>query len=129
MGIIPVTSEEIKKFNKIAIEQTGGELGIVNHSVSQDCSDLLTNQFFGVEQYVGVFRKAAALMECISLRHGFLDGNKRTALIAVEEFLFRNGWIFSPDTKTTEISIKTAKGELTIEELEIWLKNFSKPKI
>jgi death on curing protein len=128
MGIIPITSEEIKKFNKIAIEQTGGELGIVNESVSQDCSDLLTNQFFGLEQHVGVFRKAAALMDCISLRHGFLDGNKRTALLAVEEFLFRNGWIFLPDTKTIEISIKTAKGEVTLDELETWIRSCSKPK-
>ncbi len=39
-----------------------------------------------------VSRKAAALLHSLALNHGFLDGNKRTALLVLSVFLDRSGY-------------------------------------
>jgi death-on-curing protein len=127
LGVIPITSDEIRSLNRIAIHQSGGELGVLSQTILQNCADLITNEFFGLEQQKGLFRKAAALMECISLGHAFLDGNKRTALLAVDEFLDRNGFMFIPDDLTVDVSMKAARGEMSIADLETWLRKCSKP--
>jgi len=127
LRVVPITLDEIRRLNQTAIDQTGGEAGVLNHSTLQNCADLITNEFYGIEQHTGLFTKAAALMECISLGHAFVDGNKRTALLAVDEFLDRNGFMFIPNNMTVDISIKTAKGELSIKELETWIRNCSRP--
>lgn len=129
VGLLPITADEVRRLNTVAIEQSGGELGVLNQSNIENCCDLITNVFYGIEQHIGLLRKAAALMECISLGHAFLDGNKRTALLAVDEFLFRNGWIFIPDNKTIDISIRTARGEVSIDKLEAWIQSCSKPTL
>ncbi len=47
---------------------------------------------FGQELHATVWDKAAALLFSLIKNHPFYDGNKRIALLAVEEFLQRNGW-------------------------------------
>lgn len=46
--------------------------------------------------YVGYYRridrKAAALIESLSRNHGFVDGNKRTAFLIVDLFIYRSGY-------------------------------------
>lgn len=46
--------------------------------------------------YSGYYRfmhqKAAALLESLALNHGFVDGNKRTALLAVDLLIRRSGY-------------------------------------
>jgi death-on-curing protein len=40
---------------------------------------------------------AAAYAHGPARNHPFMDGNKRTALLAIRAFLFRNGYVFDPD--------------------------------
>lgn len=56
--------------------------------------------------YRPIYRKAAALTESLARNHGFVDGNKRTALLTLTLFLDRSGYGFAG-----------ARGELN-EELE-----------
>jgi death on curing protein len=46
---------------------------------------------FGEDAYPSIWEKAAALMQSLACNHGFVDGNKRTAWIAVTAFLDANG--------------------------------------
>lgn len=46
---------------------------------------------FGEDAYPSIWEKAAALMQSIACNHGFVDGNKRTAWIAMTAFLDANG--------------------------------------
>jgi len=46
---------------------------------------------FGVEAYTDIWEKAAALMHSLIANHPFVDGNKRTGLVATLAFLDRNG--------------------------------------
>ncbi|MDE2227921.1 MAG: type II toxin-antitoxin system death-on-curing family toxin [Alphaproteobacteria bacterium] len=42
--------------------------------------------------YRSIARKAAALTHSLALNHGFIDGNKRTALYVVNLFLRKSGY-------------------------------------
>lgn len=46
---------------------------------------------FEDDAYPTVWEKAAALMHSLARNHAFVDGNKRTALVATLLFLSRNG--------------------------------------
>lgn len=46
---------------------------------------------FGEAQFPTLVDKAAALLHSLAYHHLFADGNKRTAAVAVAEFLGRNG--------------------------------------
>lgn len=47
---------------------------------------------FGHELYPNVWLKAAFILQKITKKHIFVDGNKRTALVATTFFLFKNGY-------------------------------------
>jgi death on curing protein len=46
---------------------------------------------FGEDAYPSIWEKAAALLQSLACNHAFLDGNKRTAWMAVAAFLGANG--------------------------------------
>ncbi len=81
MSVVPVSYEELVFLNEFVVSQTsqtGGEDGVLNESNIRNCCDLPTNNIFGQEQFEGIMKKAAALLECISRSHGFINANKRT---------------------------------------------------
>jgi len=47
---------------------------------------------FGVDAYPDLASKAAALLHSLVLNHAFVDGNKRTAVLATLVFLDLNGY-------------------------------------
>ena len=48
---------------------------------------------FGVDAYPTILEKAIALFHSLNSNHPFHDGNKRTAIIALDDFLVANGYI------------------------------------
>ncbi|MBB0242847.1 toxin [Streptomyces alkaliphilus] len=46
---------------------------------------------FGAELYPGLYDKAAALLHSVARNHALIDGNKRTAWLAMRVFLRLNG--------------------------------------
>lgn len=50
---------------------------------------------FGRELYPTVWLKAAFILQKITKKHIFADGNKRTAIVAAAFFLFKNGYELS----------------------------------
>lgn len=50
-------------------------------------------KIFGKELYPTIWQKAAFIMQKITKKHLFADGNKRTALLATLVFLDKNGYI------------------------------------
>ena len=71
---------------------------------------------------------AAAYAYGIAKNHPFLDGNKRTAYVAMELFLMKNGMILtSSDEDSVLTFLKLAAGEIPEEELASWIKQNSVP--
>lgn len=68
------------------------------------------------------FRLAAAYAHAIARNHPFLDGNKRTALLAIRAFLFLNGVHFNPgEVETVTMMEGLAAGEVNAEQLSTWI--------
>ena len=83
--------------------------------------------------YRPIYRKAAALVHSVATNHGFVDGNKRTALILLELFLERSGFEVretstSPDSDDIEhLILDMTTRFLTFEEVTYWLKMRIRP--
>jgi death-on-curing protein len=77
---------------------------------------------FGEEQFPSMLEKAAVVFHSLAAHHVFVDGNKRTATVAVRRFLEENG--FTPKWEASEMeafALKVAKHEAEIDEIAAWL--------
>ena len=67
---------------------------------------------------------AAAYAYGIARNHPFIDGNKRTALIAARTFLLLNGVILEAGQDEKFLTFQSlAAGSLTEDELADWIRN------
>jgi death-on-curing protein len=66
---------------------------------------------------------AAAYGYGISRNHAFIDGNKRTALVATELFLQLNGWrLVVDDADCVLTMLAVATGDITEDAFADWLR-------
>jgi death-on-curing protein len=66
---------------------------------------------------------AAAYGFGLARNHPFVDGNKRTAFVAVELFLALNGWdLVADDAQCVMTMLALAAGDLSEEEFAQWLR-------
>jgi death on curing protein len=64
---------------------------------------------FGADAYPALLEKAVALFHSLIANHPFLNGNKRTAVIAFDIFLMANGYfLFLSDSAMYTIAQRTA---------------------
>jgi death on curing protein len=78
---------------------------------------------FGEEQFPTLYDKAAALLQSLAYHHLFVDGNKRTAIRAVEMFLEANG--LHPTWQMREeydFVLRVAQAQVEIPEISEWIK-------
>jgi death on curing protein len=69
---------------------------------------------------------AAAYGYGLAKNHPFVDGNKRTAFVAVELFLELNGWsLTASDADCVLTMLNVAAGELTEEQFADWIRRHS----
>ena len=65
---------------------------------------------------------AAAYLFHIVANHAFVDGNKRTAFLAMLVFLEQNGHDIAPlENDAVEAMVAVAKGEWDVDRLARWL--------
>lgn len=77
---------------------------------------------FGEEQFPTVIDKAAALLHSLAYHHLFIDGNKRTAVRAVEIFLERSGYRVTWDMgEQYNFVLEVAQGQHDVEAVAAWL--------
>ena len=64
----------------------------------------------------------------LARNHPFVDGNKRTAFVAVELFLALNGYeLMADDVDCVVTMLKLAAGELGEPEFAAWVRGNSRP--
>ena len=70
---------------------------------------------------------AAAYAFGIARNHPFIDGNKRTALVASFTFLYVNGFaVTSAQEENVRTFLKLAAGDLTEDDLAAWFRKYAK---
>ena len=101
----------------------GGTPEILNRS---DIESAIARPYHGYHRRI--HEKAAALVYAIVSNHGFVDGNKRTAVYLVELLAVRSGYRLAvEDLVLADIMIAVARGELDYEELATWFKGRLEP--
>ena len=73
-------------------------------------------QWAAIYEEADLIRQCAVLTIGISDAQAFVDGNKRTAPVAAEEFLYRNGWEFLGDELEWAERLKTTSETPTREK-------------
>jgi death-on-curing protein len=72
---------------------------------------------------------AASLAHGIARNHPFIDGNKRTAYVAMESFLIMNGIDLTADDATATVAmLDLAAGAMSEEEFAAWLRDHTTPR-
>lgn len=84
------------------------DFGLLDSGVARPQSAI-----FGREAYPDLWEKAAALMHSLITSHPFVDGNKRTALVATLAFLDLNGVACEPldEEAAYELTVGIAAGK------------------
>ena len=72
---------------------------------------------------------AACYAIAIARNHPFIDGNKRTAYVALETFLALNGFAFvATDEASTLTMLSMAAGDLEDAEFTAWVRRHAVPQ-
>ena len=79
----------------------------------------------GQDAYPDVHAKAAAMMQSLIRNHPFIDGNKRTALLAVIVLYGMNGYAFIvEDGDLVALCLDIAEGLISLDQVAAQLKNY-----
>lgn len=104
------------------IAETGGAAGVRDVGLLDSALARPLNRF-AYEGVVDVTELAATYAVAIASNHPFIDGNKRSAFMALGLFLEDNGYqlVAEPD-EATDAMMAVARGETSIEALTGWLR-------
>ena len=115
--------------NAAAVGETGGATGIRDASALEAVVARPCAGYGGEELFPTPFDKAAAIMESVIQRHPFVDGNKRTGLLAGAALLYLAGYDFAaPRDQMVEVPVRVAEHKITLEELSRWFEKYARQK-
>jgi len=101
------------------LAEHGGGTGIRDQGLLESALARSRNLFAYGE--ASLAKLAAAYAFGIARNHPFVDGNKRTALVAAEGFLGLNGFdLAATDVEAVSVFLSLAAGEMTEEQLAAW---------
>ncbi|MDN5212991.1 type II toxin-antitoxin system death-on-curing family toxin [Fulvivirgaceae bacterium BMA12] len=119
--------EEVLKIHNFLIDEFGGSHGLRDQALLESALSRPFATFSGEELYKTPVEKSAAIFESIVKNHPFQDGNKRIAYVMLRLVLMHSGLdIVSNEEEKYEFVIKTASGELTIEQVKKWINDHLK---
>ena len=104
------------------IAETGGAAGIRDVGLLDSALARPLNRF-AYEGVVDVIELAATYAVAIASNHPFIDGNKRSAFMALGLFLEANGFqLVAEPNEATDAMMAVARGETSIGALTVWLR-------
>jgi death-on-curing protein len=115
--------DDLELIHMQIIDASGGSHSTRDRGRLEAAAATQNQAVFGEELYKTVHEKAAALARGIIADHPFVDGNKRTGIMAALIFLERNG----AETKVGDKTLEDFAVEIAIKKLDVpaiteWLK-------
>lgn len=118
---------EVLFFHTVSIEEYGGSEGVRDREGLLAAIERPWQASFGREPFPSPFEKAAALMESISRRHPFVDGNKRTATASGSYLLSTFGLEVEAEQQELEVfAVSVAEGDMKTKNIVLWFANHSR---
>ncbi|MCC6008256.1 MAG: type II toxin-antitoxin system death-on-curing family toxin [Rhodobacteraceae bacterium] len=112
-----VTLQDVIDAHETALSYGGGRRGVISRDVILSAIG---------RPYSGYYRtidaKAAALLESLVRNHGFVDANKRTALIVTNLMIERSGYILlvPRSERIDNMVVNVAEGRLDVQSIRGW---------
>ncbi len=105
------------------LQRFGGLYGVRDEGVINSALACARNQWAYQDQ-ADLAALAAAYGYGLARGHGYLDGNKRVAFVAMAVFLEINGWnLEAPESEVVRVMVAVAAGELSEVDLVVWVRN------
>jgi len=119
-----LTADDVQAFNAVFIGPNGLiDFGRLDAAVVRPQSTA-----FGEDAFPTIHEKAAALLHGIARNHAFIDGNKRTALSAMDVFYRINGYVITADQgDLVALTVDAAEGQLDVAGIAGRLKDWAVP--
>ncbi|HQB28406.1 MAG TPA: type II toxin-antitoxin system death-on-curing family toxin [Paludibacter sp.] len=122
-----ISSFELLLIHEKVITETGGNKGVLNFGNLKAAVSRPFTAFGDQEVFPSLTAKIAAQIHTISSYHPFVDGNKRTALVAADVCLSLNGHRLAASDDLESFFWSIARGERSVEDIELWVKKQGKP--
>jgi death on curing protein len=122
MKLISITLAELLKIHTVLIRETGGSDGVRDQVLLESALTLPYATFGGEELYTSIAEKTAAMGYSLLKNHGFIDGNKRIAVAAMDVFLLTNGYSLNIATDDAErMILDAAASVVSREQFSAWV--------
>jgi death on curing protein len=122
-----ITLEELVVIHTRVIHETGGSHGVLHPGALETALARPFTSFGGTDLFGDLWSKVAALIHSLIAFHPFVDGNKRTALVAADVCLRLNGYRLVPSGEVEPFFWSVARGERSVEEITAWIQLRSEP--
>ncbi len=114
-----LTVEEVLEINAQVI---GGKHVLRDRGLLESAVARPQASAFGTDAYPDLAAKAAVLLHSLVLNHPFVDGNKRTAVLAALVFLDLNGYTVRWDQREAlDFMLRLAQHQIELEDVIVFL--------
>jgi death-on-curing protein len=116
-----LTAEEVARFNAAEVgENLLADFGLLDSAIQRPQTTV-----GGHDAYPDIHTKAAALFHSITRNHPFIDGNKRTAVIAAYVFYGLNDHVRNASQDDMiALAVDTSEGLLDVDAIAALLKQW-----
>lgn len=126
--IVYLTLEEVLLLHEISIKEFGGSRGVRDMGLFESAVMQPQQSFGGNDLYPSLWDKASILAYALCKNHPFVDGNKRTAALAMLTFTDINGYEISvPKGNVHDTILNIADGSVSREDLARWIETNIQP--
>ena len=124
--MVYLTLEQIIRLHALVLVKDGGADGIRNLGQLEAAVSTQYQTVFSKELYTTVCDKAATLVRGIICDHPFIDGNKRTAMLAGLTLLEMNEYDFiTRQGELEDFAVHIAVSHLNVGVIANWLEQHS----
>ncbi len=114
--------EAILYIHHRSIKNYGGGEGLRDESVLLAAIARPFQTFDQQELYPSPITKAAAIFESLIINHPFIDGNKRTAYLALRLMLNKYGLdVMAFEEEKYQMTIAASSGQMRFDEIKQWI--------
>jgi death on curing protein len=123
--IIYLTLDQVVDLHNEAIQLDGGLDGIRSYDALASAVGQVEASVYGEDAYPSIADKAAAYGFFLTMNHPFIEGNKRTATLAMLTFLAVNGYELNQDDDQIEdMIVELADNQIDQPQFFAWVATY-----
>ena len=124
-----LTLDEVLSLHADQVARYGGSTLVRDVGLLESALAMPAATFDGELLHPSLAEQAAAYLFHLVKNHPFVDGNKRTGLVAMLAFLGLNGRrLEAPDAVLTDLVLGVARGRVTKAEVAVFLGRHTLPR-